>query len=99
MSDTSVDAQAPPRQARTLGKCRTSDGIDLRLREESGEVFLIRPSKGSRRDTEEDIAAWVTVINGHVTNIRWSEWHESARPAYMPEVDNWIRRLINGGVS
>jgi hypothetical protein len=99
MNDTSVDAQAPPKQARTLGKCRTSDGIDLRLREENGEVFLIRPSVGSRRDTEEDIAAWVTVVHGHVTNIRWNEWHQNTRPAYMPEVDAWIRRRINGDTS
>lgn len=100
MTPPSVRAASPPGQdhiariaGKTIAKCRTSDGIEIFLSNQAGDLVLIRPSVGTRRGTDEDIAAWVTPAKRQVV-IEWNEWHREVKPEYMPEVEAWTRRQL-----
>lgn len=103
MTTPRLRATSPPGQddighyaGKVLGKCRTTSGIEIALCKWDGKLVLIRPSAGTRRGTEEDIAAIVTHADGEAT-IAWNEWHEETRPEYMPQVEAWTRRQLGVG--
>jgi hypothetical protein len=93
MTTPRVEATHPPTQAQILGEFSPAANVRLILRQQDAEMFLERPSIGSRAGTDEDIAAFVT-REGDTMNLEGNAWHQRHQPVWMPSVEDWVRATI-----
>jgi len=105
VTDTSIRTDRPPGQDdaaasgdedRILGECHPTKGTRLTLRTWGNQVILWRHRTPGNSGPDADPAAYITVVDGTVTDIEWDTWHLRHKPVWMPSVEDWIRETIGG---
>lgn len=94
MAPNSVDAQAPPGQARILGEYSPTKDVRLTLHRRNKGAVLLRHRNPRNSSPLPDPVAWVTCADGTVTDIEWDDRHQRAQPVWMGSVEDWVRATI-----